>query len=290
MTTVNVVDDTGTQGELREQIESILARVIPLVKPATGLDVPDTVNFRITPVETYRRDQVANMSRNLRKCHKTIPYWRRPFVAALTAAVLLPVFRRTIAKVGGILVAGATFSLPESEESETVFVPEGLQHNGILTDEKYLTALTVHELLHQAQNHASGHRANWIANRALTLLDPGGINHIEEGHATWGDRSITRELYGTAVDTRSAPKSEQYKAIPQRGLQKKLDVYEGGCLLVMSAVRAVGLETFNGVWADHRLLPNPSEVADAVAAYNADAPTQPELWAARLESAEPAGA
>ncbi|MFJ7416278.1 hypothetical protein ACIQWZ_36580 [Streptomyces sp. NPDC098077] len=259
---------------------------IPLVKPATGLDVPDTVNFRITPVETYRRDQVANMSRNLRKCHKTIPYWRRPFVAALTAGLLLPLYRRKIAKVGGILVAGATFSLLKSEESETVFVPEALQHNGILTHEKYLTALTAHELLHQAQNHASGHRANWIANRALTLLDQGGINHLEEGHATWGRRTITQELYGTAVDTRSAPKSEKYKAIPQRGLQKKLEVYEGGCLLVMSAVRAAGLEKCNKVWADHQLLPNPSEVA--VAAYNADAPTQPKLWAARLESAEAA--
>ncbi|MFJ1662439.1 hypothetical protein [Streptomyces anthocyanicus] len=289
MVTLRVVDETGSHEELAAKIDSILARAVRLVEPATGLALPDTVTFRIVPVETYRSAQVANMALNLRKYRKVVPAWRRPFVA-LASRFLLRILRGRTAKQGKYLVMGSTFSVPETGHSETLFVPEALQHNGILTAEKFLTALTVHEMLHQAQNAASEHRANWIANRAMTLLDPGGIRVLEEGHATWGDQAITQTLYGTAVDIRSAPKSEEYKSLHQGGVQAKLAVYEGGRLLVNSAIDAIGLQEFNKVWADDQRLPRKEEVAEAFAAFTADEPASPTIWATRLAQTTSAAA
>ncbi|MER8197632.1 hypothetical protein ABTY00_27205 [Streptomyces microflavus] len=287
-TKFQVVDETGCHEELRRQVKDILIRVAPLVKPTTGLDLPGVVTFRIVTVETARATMSADMAHLMRLYGDVVPRWRRPFIR-LSSSMLLRLVHSRTAVLCEFLVMAATTTVPGTEESVTVFVPEALHHNGILTDEKNLIALVFHELVHQVQNWASRHRENWIANRAMTLLDGGGIDFLEEGHAFWADQIVTGELYGTPVDVRSAPKSEQYQNLARRGSGPKIDKYEVGRLLVDSAVETVGASLFNEVWTDRRMLPSKDEVDEAVAALAADEPTRPQRWASRLQRAASQG-
>ncbi|MEW1629749.1 hypothetical protein AB0387_20485 [Streptomyces sp. NPDC089173] len=294
-TKFQVVDGTGRRDELRQQIEDILIRVAPLVKPTTGLDLPDVVTFQIVPVETARATMSADMADRARIYADLVPRWRRPFVT-LSSAVLLRLLHSRTAVLCEFLVMAATTTVPGTEESVTVVTPEALHHTGILTDERYLTALVFHELVHQVQNWASRHRENWIANRAMTLLHAGGIDFLEEGHAYWADQVVTQKLYGTSVDLRDAPTSAQYQKYARRGASAagpvgpSLGTYEVGRLLVASAVETVGTPSFNQVWTDHGKLPSKGEVAEARTALAADGrTTRPRGWASRLQLAAPRG-
>ncbi|WP_327391436.1 hypothetical protein OG728_38835 (plasmid) [Streptomyces microflavus] len=258
------------------------------MKPTTGLDLPDVVNFPIVTVETARATMSAEMAHLTRLYADLVPRWRRPFIT-LTSAVLLRDLHSRTPVLCEFLMMAATTTVPGTKESVTVFVPEALHHNGILTDDKYLTALVFHELVHQVQNRASRHRENWITNKAMTLLHAGGINFLEEGHAVWAEKIATRELYGTPVDLRDAPTSEQYNKHARRGASTagpvgpSLDTYQVGRLLVASAVETGGLESFNLVWTDHQMLPNKDEVAEARTCLAADEHTRPQGWASRLQ-------
>ncbi|MFJ5850536.1 hypothetical protein [Streptomyces sp. NPDC092903] len=282
MTKFDVLDETGDHDSLREQIVDILLRVAPLAKTTTALDLPDRVVFRIVSVETARSAMTAHMAHLVRTYRELVPGWKRPFIT-LFSIPLLALFHRRSAVRTEFLVMGATHTVPETGESETQFVPDALEHTGILTDDKHLTSVVIHELVHQMQNAQSRNRANWTENKAMTLLHSGGINFVEEGHAYWADQAITKALYGNAVDVRSAPKSEEYKKHAGKG--QKIDVHGVGLLLVESAINTVGTQKLNTVWNDHRLLPRRNEVAEAVTGIKADEPDQPKLWAARLERA-----
>ncbi|MFI1530790.1 hypothetical protein [Streptomyces griseus] len=281
-TQFQVEDETGRHDELAQQIEEALIRVAPLVTPTTGLDLPDGVNFSIVTVDTARATMSAATANLLHIYRGLVPRWRRPFITLSSAGLLRLQHRRTQV-LCEFLVMAATTTVPETEESVTTVVPEALHHNGILTDNRYLTALVFHELVHQVQNRASRHRENWIANQAMTLLDAGGINVLEEGHAFWADQIVSRELYGTPVDVRDAPTSEQYRNLTRSRTRPTVDEYEAGRLLVASAVETVGLRSFNQIWTDHRMLPTKNEVAEARNALASDRPTPPRRWASRLE-------
>ncbi|MFD4022349.1 hypothetical protein ACFWRV_02370 [Streptomyces sp. NPDC058576] len=93
-------------------------------------------------------------------------------------------------------------------------------------------------------------------------------------------------MFGTAPDADSAPKSERYEDVAKRKeiarLRPKVSPYKVGQVLVASAVDIVGAQELSAVWSNAELLPSKVEVAEAVAALAADAPTRPELWASRL--------
>lgn len=285
---VMALDETGRHEDLRRQVGGILALVAPLVKPTTGLDLPGLVAFRIVPVETWRSEQAAETARLLRAYRELKPFWQRPGIALLGTA-MLPTFRRLSADLGGVMVMAATQPGPGADESQTLLVPEALEHTGVLSAPEYLTQVIVHELVHHAQNRASRHRADWAAHTPNTLVRGNGVSFLEEGHARWADQIITRDLFGTAIDADSAPKSERYKEVAGRKeiarRRPKLDPYGVGRALVASAIDTAGTQELNAVWSNPLLLPSKDEVADAVAALSADEPTRPELWASRLASA-----
>ncbi|MET8605666.1 hypothetical protein ABZV92_19200 [Streptomyces rubiginosohelvolus] len=276
-------DETGAHDDLREQVAEIVARVAPLVESASGLDLPDRVNFRIVPVETAQSAMTGHMADLFRTYRGLVPRWRRPFVTVF-AALLVALFSRRSAVRCEFLVSAATYTLPGNARSETLLVPEALRHTGVLTDVKHLTSLIVHELTHQMQNGKSANRANWTANKVMTALHAGGINYLEEGHACWTDQAVTRALYGTAVDVRSAPTSEEYKN-RARGHRRGVDVHRVGLLLVESVIEMAGLPRLNEVWQNHRLLPTRDEEAEGFAALACDQPTRPTRWACRLARA-----
>ncbi|MGW1234689.1 hypothetical protein [Streptomyces californicus] len=280
-----VLDETGRHEELREQVDGVLARVGPLVKPTTSLDLPKLVSFRIVPVETWQSEQAAETARLLREYREVKPFWTRPGIALLGTA-MLRTFRRISADMGGVMVMGATQPGPGADESQTLLVPEALEHTGVLSDPEYLTQMIVHELVHHAQNRASRHRADWAAHTPKVLLRGSGVSFLEEGHARWADQIITRDLFGAVVDADSAPKSDRHKEVAGRKeiarLKPKVSPYTVGRALVASAIDTVGAQKLNAVWSNALLLPNKDEVADAVAALAADEPALPKLWASRL--------
>ncbi|MEV3898091.1 MULTISPECIES: hypothetical protein [Streptomyces] len=283
-----VLDETGRHEDLREQVGGILALVAPLVKPTTGLDLPGLVSFRIVPVETWQSEQAAETARLLRAYRELMPFWTRPGITLLGTA-MLRTFRRISADMGGVMVMGATQPGPGADDSQTLLVPEALEHTGVLSDPEYLTQVIVHELVHHAQNRASQHRADWAAHTPKALLRGNGVSFLEEGHARWADQVITRDLFGAACDADSAPKSQRYNEVAKRKeitrLKPTVDPYKVGRALVASAIDTVGTQELNAVWSNARLLPSKGEVADAVAALAADEPTRrPKLWASRLGS------
>ncbi|MEV2264078.1 hypothetical protein AB0J13_36220 [Streptomyces anulatus] len=282
------LDETGRHEDLRRQVGGILALVAPLVKPTTGLDLPGLVAVRIVPVETWQSEQAAETARLLRAYRELNPFWKRPGIALLGTA-MLRTFRRLSADLGGVMVMAATQPGPGADESQTLLVPEALEHTGVLSDPEFLTQVIVHELVHHAQNRVSRHRADWAAHTPKALVRGNGVAYLEEGHARWADQIITRDLFGAAVDADSAPKSERYKEVAGRKeiarLRPKVNPYKVGRALVASAIDTVGTQELNVVWSNALLLPSKDEVADAVAALAADEPTRPELWASRLASA-----
>lgn len=285
---VMALDETGSHEDLRRQVGGILALVAPLVKPTTGLDLPGLVAVRIVPVETWQSEQAAETARRLWAYRELNSFWKRPGITLLGTASL-GTFRRLSADLGGVMVMGATQPGPGADESQTLLVPEALEHTGVLSDPEYLTQVIAHELVHHAQNRASRHRANWAAHTPKTLVGGNGVAFLEEGHARWADQVITRDLFGAAVDADSAPKSERYKEVAGRKeiarLKAKLSPYKVGRALVASAIDTVGTQELNAVWSNPLLLPSKDEVADAVADLAAEEPTRPELWASRLGSA-----
>ncbi|MFD4022350.1 hypothetical protein ACFWRV_02375 [Streptomyces sp. NPDC058576] len=176
------LDETGRHEDLRRQIGGILALVAPLVKPTTGLDLPGLVSFRIVPVETWQSEQAAEKARLIRAYRELMPFWKRPLIG-LGGTVVLRRFRRLSADLGGVMVMGATQPGPGADESQTLLVPEALEHTGVLSDPEFLAQVIVHELVHHAQNRASRHRADWTAHTPKTLLRGNGVSFLEEGHA-----------------------------------------------------------------------------------------------------------
>lgn len=263
------------------------ALVAPLVKPTTGLHLPGLAAFRIVSVETWRPEQAAGKGRLLETYQELLPLWKRPLIG-LGKAMVLHKFQQLSADLGGVLVMAATQPGPGADESQTLLVPEALEHTGVLSGPEFLTQVVVHELVHHAQNRASRHRADWAAHTPKTLVRRNGVSYLEEGHARWTDQIITRELFEAAVDAGSAPRSERYREVAKRkelaALKPKIDPYRVGHALVASAIDTVGTQELNAVWSNALLLPS-KEVVEAVAAVAADKPTVPKLWAARLGSA-----
>ncbi|MFD4338077.1 hypothetical protein ACFWPP_12955 [Streptomyces anulatus] len=280
-----MVDETGRHEDLRKQVGSILALVAPLLKPTTGLGLPGLVAFRIVPVETWQTEQAAETARRLWAYRELNSFWQRPGITLLGTASL-GTFRRLSADLGGVMVMGATQPGPGADESQTLLVPEALEHTGVLSDPEYLTQVIVHELVHHAQNRASRHRADWAAHTPKALLRGNGVSFLEEGHARWADQVITHDLFGAAVDADSAPKSDRYNEVAKRKeilrLKPRIDPYKVGRVLVESAIGTVGTQELNAVWSNALLLPRKDEVADAALA--ADKPTRPKLWPSRLGS------
>ncbi|MET9661732.1 hypothetical protein [Streptomyces sp. NPDC006510] len=272
MTDIEVLDETGTNATLQHRIDRILTEVVPLVHPTTELELPPLVIYRIVSPQTWQSEQQSQMNQAFTALRARQPWWKK-LAGARREAAARSAFRRT-APLLRDLVMGATLPGPDLL-SQTILTPEGLFHTGVSTDETYLTQVVAHELVHHAQNRASKHGARWAESRSAP---PGpAISVLEEGHARWADRQMTRKLFGTPVDADTAPRSDHYVQVAED--PRVADMYAArqtpytvGCDLVEAAVQGVGIQRLNQVWQDGLLLPNQHEMSE------------PELWAARLKT------
>ncbi|MFC9760116.1 hypothetical protein [Streptomyces sp. NPDC056921] len=272
MTDIEVLDETETNATLQHRIRRILTEVVPLVHPTTELDLPHLVVYRIVSPQTWQSEQLHQMNQAFTALRARQPWWKRPVVVRREAAARAA-FRRT-APLLRDLVMGATLPGPDLL-SQTILTPEGLLHSGVSSDETYLTQVVAHELVHHAQNRASKHGARWADSRSAP---PGpAISVLEEGHARWADRQMTRKLFGTPVDADTAPRSDHYLRVAED--PRVADMYAArqfpytvGYKLVEAAVQGVGIQRLNQVWQDSLLLPSQHETSE------------PELWVTRLRA------
>ncbi|MET8983416.1 zinc-dependent metalloprotease [Streptomyces sp. NPDC004539] len=277
VTRFTVLDETRRHPGLREQFTTVLHSVAPLVHETTGLALPAQVRFRLlTPKQwrtAVRQKFVRVLARDIADLELT-PKEAVQARNAVKAAGFVPVLTWP-------LVAAVTMEAADGQV-ETVTAPRTLHHAGFLADERYLTRMTVHELVHHAQFAARG-RLVWeslfLERRGLSSRT-GGIT-VLEGHATWADHRITTRLYGTPVDhTRDARRSWRFRlhaALPGASrLGPRLAFYEQGAQLITTTVDMYGTAAVNRVWTDTSLLPTDEEIA------------APDTWARRL-AASPAG-
>ncbi|MFB6716601.1 hypothetical protein ACFCZY_36220 [Streptomyces sp. NPDC056237] len=246
MTDIEVLDETGTNATLQHRIDRILTEVVPLVHPTTELDLPHLVIFRIVSPQTWQSEQLTQMNQAFTALRARQPWWKMLAVVRREAAAR-SVFRRT-APLLRDLVMGATLSGPDLL-SETILTPQGLHHTGMSTAVGRFT----------------------LGPAPPCDLSPGG------GHARWADRQMTRQLFGTAVDADTAPRSDHYLRVA--GDPRVADMhaarqipYTVGCKLLEAAVQSVDIQRLNQVWRDGLLLPSQREMSE------------PELWATRLRT------
>ncbi|MFF8617928.1 hypothetical protein [Streptomyces sp. NPDC015350] len=270
MTVVEVVDETGTHQTLRHQVDRLLAQVAPLVHPATGLALPERVVFRIVSPRTWQIQHRDMLRREFGQLGAQQPL--RTLVPAVRKQAGARVSFRRHGTLLGEVTAAETLRRPRLR-SETLLIPEGLEHIGVSFSEGHLIRVLAHEAVHQAQNLASKHRFSWTRCRSSGTGEAVAV--VEEGHARWADRQITRQLLGAPVDPDTAPRSGHYlHVLRNEGIARLHTVLrarqETGCRLVEEAVRAVGTGRLNAVWTERLLLPTPQERND------------PPLWGARL--------
>ncbi|MFD4795010.1 zinc-dependent metalloprotease [Streptomyces anulatus] len=271
MTVPHVLDTTDGHEALRTQVEQILQQVIPLVGSTTELPLPPRAVYRLVDVETWQSEQQSESVLIAHALEDAHPAAQRQAIRE-SFQQQSAFFREAGPVLGGILVMGAT----QGDTSQTLLVPEALQHSGVLSSPEYLTQVIAHELTHQFQNYVSA-RATWPARRPAALRRYRSVKVLEEGHAYWTDRKITEALFGKVWDAVDAPRSDTYlQAEKQMGpmAAARREPYTKGLALVETAVEAVGLTGLNRVWSRPDLLPDDQEVES------------PELWASRLESSD----
>ncbi|MEU0382259.1 zinc-dependent metalloprotease [Streptomyces cyaneofuscatus] len=278
MTDVKVLYETSKHGDLHEQVESILDKVVPLVRETTRLELPALVEFRIITPDIWQTDSEADLTGFVSRFRARRPRWQAPAIS-LVERVSLGHFRKVAPLLGGVLVMGATTAGP-AERSQTMLVPEALRHSGVLSSPHYLTQLVTHELVHHAQNLATHHREVWATEKPAALLRAGSIKFLEEGHAYWADQEVTRCLFGEPKDVKDATESARSDIYRDATKDKRIarmapsrDIYKEGLALVQTAIETVGATSINRVWTDLALLPTKRELK------------RPELWAERLQRA-----
>ncbi|MFF4179860.1 zinc-dependent metalloprotease [Streptomyces sp. NPDC001750] len=266
---VAVTDETATHGTLRHQTEHLVMQIVPLVQATTGLALPARVTFRIVTPQTWQAEHQELIRRELGQWRARQP-WRDLTAAARREAVARVAFRRQAPLLRNVVPA-ETLRKP-ALLSETLLIPEGLEHAGVAADEQHLVRVLAHELVHQAQNLASAHRAFWAGSAGYGTA----VTVVEEGHARWADRRITGARFGTPVSPGSARPSDHYlRVVQDTGVaqmhQELLVLQDAGCRMVEEAVRALGTDRINEVWSQRLLLPTEQEIGD------------PDLWVTRIK-------
>ncbi|MFJ8394162.1 zinc-dependent metalloprotease [Streptomyces sp. NBC_01438] len=276
-TEAKVWDETGHHGGLCERVEDILTKVVPVVREVTELDLPPLVVFRIVDPETWQAESEADLTELVGRYRQQLPRWKAPAINVMERMVVSRL-REVAPLLGGVLVMGATTAVgPVGLSSRTMLVPEALEHSGALhPGSHYLTQVVAHELVHHAQNLATGRRKVWADSIPAALLGTTAIKLVEEGHAYWADQEVTRRLFAEPKDIRTAPssvRSDAYEAAlkdKRIARMRRRDTYAEGRRLVAAAIDAVGISPFNQVWTDVELLPTKHELR------------QHEKWVGRL--------
>ncbi|MFE2595963.1 zinc-dependent metalloprotease [Streptomyces sp. NPDC057617] len=267
--TIEVRDETDCHASLREQIEDIVIEVAPLVADVTGLSLPSRVVYRLITPTVWKHESIeaiwALLARDIAELS--------PSGARRTEAKTDVQVQTRLIPLVWPLVMGQT--IETGTGTQTHLVPATLKHTGVLSDERFLCQVVVHELVRQMQ-HAAGANGWRTFMPDLRGLADRAISHLIEGHARWADQLVTAKLFGTPVDAGLAPWSDLYRKSSQHPEVKDMweqrhIPYRQGTQFVGAVVAVGGTDAVNRIWGDREMIPRTHEILD------------PGLWLQRYE-------
>jgi hypothetical protein len=257
MYSINVKDDTGSNKELAEQIDTMLTEAAPYVEKTTGLSLPGAVAVTLvdgeglgTALGAFVRRQDERETAGVKL---TAPQQRR--------VDLRPMSTRTAARHFWMTDESHLVDNGMGRPT-TLLVPEGLEHQGLNAPDQLLDLL-VRALAKQAQVAAC--EGNLIPPLFSPVLQPTqhAVKALSTGHARWTSNEVTPQILGRAVVRNRRLRPGAYlgrRLLGRLVLAREERRIKGAVAFVGQALAAVGPERFNQVWSVDGLVPTLDEL------------------------------
>ncbi|NEW77752.1 zinc-dependent metalloprotease [Streptomyces rhizosphaericus] len=275
MTVIDVLDETGRERQLADQITGMLEDTAELVSDITVLTPPSVLRIRLLSPKAWRAESMAYLRREIEASFTR----SAPSPAEEAEARKAELAYRASTVASWWMVHGRTM-LDSTGEPQTLIAPKALHHTGLRYASNELYRFVLHESVHQWQIATSRGAVVPIPILERDLNEPDrAVMHLVEGHADWVVQQVARRLFGsdkpsaaqlrpswryrgqTALIQWLARRVAQPDALEQAGSQMERICNEG-LHWVESVVKGVGVIPFSKIWEDPWCVPTTDEITN----------------------------
>ncbi len=208
--TVEVRDETGTNGALATTVTDTLTAAIPVIEKVTELPLP-RCTFRLVTPRVWRSEVRAYVRRSLQGAMDISP----PTLEDARQAGRTQKRWRSKVRWRWPLMNGMTITTLDGVP-ETLICPRALHHTGLTKTFSGLPRFVIHEGVHQAQIHYSAGRV--VPPRLSPRPDPTEdrmVDALAEGHADWAEILVTYHLSGQQFPQEETARTSLHTPIRQ---------------------------------------------------------------------------
>ncbi|MFD5385542.1 zinc-dependent metalloprotease [Streptomyces sp. NPDC056669] len=275
MTVIIVLDETGRERQLADQITGMLEDTAELVSDITALTPPSVLRFRLLSPSAWRAESRAYVRRQIEASFAR----SAPSPTEEAEAQKKEITYRASTLAGWWMTEGRTM-LDSAGEPQSLVAPKALHHTGLRYASNQLYRFVVHEAVHQWQISSSNPAIMPIPMLGRDTTAPHqGLIHLAEGHADWVMEEVARRLFGpdtppaadlrrswrfrgqTAVMKWMARTVANAEAVEQAEAQTRRIRSQGRHWVEIAIKGAGGVIPFNRVWQDVRYVPTADEVS-----------------------------
>ncbi|MFK4184374.1 zinc-dependent metalloprotease [Streptomyces sparsogenes] len=271
MNAINVLDETGNDTRLAEQIHTMIAEAAPLVEKIAELSLPPTITYRLMSPEAWAQELSTCFYRQVLRetSGRALTSWEQRVIPRLPHG-----FRRAF--LYAWVTEDAQVVTNRLLQPEVLLVPAALRHQGLLGAPDALCEKMVRPLVLMAQIAASQGAVAPARQWPISAQVPGHpVRRLLEGHAIWVSRQVAPLMLGSSSEERRRLHRSRFfwrrhilNLVVSQG--RDLRYRKQGAWLVEQVVSGCGVERFNEVWTDPRLVPTFREF------------TRPHEWLQRL--------
>ncbi|WP_159072358.1 hypothetical protein [Streptomyces sp. CMB-StM0423] len=268
-TRIHIDNQAGKEhSELADRLRTIIAQCEPLVAETVGMGLPAELTIRMFNPRAWRTRVMDNMRGMFAEEVRALT----PDPLAVKNAYRQLRVQGVGLRLTWMLFGPRTVTLPDGTR-EIWFMPDSARHAGIYHHDE-LTLAFAHELIHPAQHHRSPEllatfgtpfpQQRGLAGRA--------VMPFVEGHATWGGIRIATEVLGHAPEKngpdRQTP-SRRFRFWHRGFRDSRKATYEDPVAFFTQVIEGtdeepgLGVDRFNGVWADIDCFPTTEEMSNA---------------------------
>ncbi|MEE4597596.1 zinc-dependent metalloprotease [Streptomyces sp. DSM 41524] len=275
MTLIDVLDETGRERQLANQITGMLQDTAELMSEITAWTPPPVVRFRLLSPKAWRAESMASLRREIRASFTR----SAPSPEEEAEAHKAELTYRFSTMASWWMASGRTM-LDSAGRPQTLIAPKALHHTGLRYASTELYRDVLHESVHQWQITASHSAVAPIPTLERDRKEPDrALLHLVEGHADWVVQEVADRLLvpgkppaaqlrrswryrgQTALIQWLARRVTQRGAIEQtRGQTER--IRDEGLRWVESAVEGVGVIPFSKIWEDPWCLPTTAEITN----------------------------